>query len=119
MLEATSALALWADDGRCAGGHGRRADRRRRDGAGDRGRRGALAAHHQSLGGDRGRRGDRRRRRRELADLEFRQFHPTALALPGTEHDGTLLTEALRGEGAELLDAAGQRFTDELARATR
>jgi L-aspartate oxidase len=50
-----------------------------------------------------------------LADLEFCQFHPTALALPGTEHDGTLLTEALRGEGAELLDASGQRFTDELA----
>ena len=50
-----------------------------------------------------------------LADLEFCQFHPTALALPGSEHDGTLLTEALRGEGAELLDAAGRRFTDELA----
>ena len=50
-----------------------------------------------------------------LADLEFCQFHPTALALPGTEHDGTLLTEALRGEGAELLDASGRRFTDELA----
>jgi L-aspartate oxidase len=51
----------------------------------------------------------------ELADLEFCQFHPTALALPGSDHDGTLLTEALRGEGAELLDAGGQRFTDELA----
>ena len=50
-----------------------------------------------------------------LADLEFCQFHPTALALPGSEHDGTLLTEALRGEGAELLDASGRRFTDELA----
>ena len=51
----------------------------------------------------------------DLADLEFCQFHPTALALPGSEHDGTLLTEALRGEGAELLDASGRRFTDELA----
>jgi L-aspartate oxidase len=50
-----------------------------------------------------------------LADLEFCQFHPTALALPGSPYDGTLLTEALRGEGAELLDAAGRRFTDELA----
>jgi len=50
-----------------------------------------------------------------LADLEFCQFHPTALALPGSEHDGALLTEALRGEGAELLDASGRRFTDELA----
>ncbi len=50
-----------------------------------------------------------------LADLEFCQFHPTALALPGSDHDGTLLTEALRGEGATLIDAAGRRFTDELA----
>ena len=49
-----------------------------------------------------------------LADLEFCQFHPTALALRGSDHDGTLLTEALRGEGAALLDASGQRFTDEL-----
>jgi len=51
----------------------------------------------------------------ELADLEFCQFHPTALALPGSDHDGMLLTEALRGEGAELLDVAGRRFSDELA----
>lgn len=51
----------------------------------------------------------------DLADLEFCQFHPTALALPGTPHDGTLITEAIRGEGAKLLDAAGERFTDELA----
>jgi L-aspartate oxidase len=51
----------------------------------------------------------------ELADLELCQFHPTALALPGSEHDGALITEAVRGEGAKLLDAAGERFTDELA----
>jgi len=51
----------------------------------------------------------------DLADLEFCQFHPTALALPRSDHDGTLLTEALRGEGAALLDACGRRFTDELA----
>ncbi len=51
----------------------------------------------------------------ELADLEFCQFHPTALALPGTRFDGLLITEAVRGEGATLLDAAGSRFTDELA----
>ncbi len=44
-----------------------------------------------------------------LADLEFVQFHPTALALPG---DGQLplLTEALRGAGAVLVDARGERF---------
>jgi L-aspartate oxidase len=51
----------------------------------------------------------------ELADLEFCQFHPTALALPGTKFDGVLITEAVRGEGAALLDASGRRFTDELA----
>ncbi len=51
----------------------------------------------------------------ELADLELCQFHPTALALPGNEHDGALITEAVRGEGATLLDSAGRRFTDELA----
>jgi L-aspartate oxidase len=51
----------------------------------------------------------------DLADLEFCQFHPTALFLPGSRFDGLLITEAVRGEGATLLDAAGRRFTDELA----
>ena len=51
----------------------------------------------------------------DLADLEFCQFHPTALALPGSPDDGLLITEAVRGEGATLLDASGRRFTDELA----
>ena len=51
----------------------------------------------------------------DLADLEFCQFHPTALALPGSRFDGRLITEAVRGEGATLLDASGRRFTDELA----
>jgi L-aspartate oxidase len=51
----------------------------------------------------------------DLADLEFCQFHPTALALPGSRFDGVLITEAIRGEGAKLLDASGGRFTDELA----
>jgi L-aspartate oxidase len=51
----------------------------------------------------------------DLADLEFCQFHPTALFLPGTRFDGLLITEAVRGEGATLLDAAGERFTDELS----
>jgi L-aspartate oxidase len=44
----------------------------------------------------------------EVADLEFVQFHPTAL-----DHDAAprfLITEALRGEGAHLLDAQGRRF---------
>jgi L-aspartate oxidase len=51
----------------------------------------------------------------ELAGLELCQFHPTALVAPGSPLDGRLITEAARGEGALLLDAAGRRFTDELA----
>src|SRR5829696_4172662 len=49
-----------------------------------------------------------------LADLEFVQFHPTAVTgVPGRE--GFLASEALRGEGATLHDAGGERFVDELA----
>src|SRR3954449_9579436 len=49
-----------------------------------------------------------------LADLEFVQFPPTALLWDG-EFDGFLITEAVRGEGALLLDSHGERFVDELA----
>jgi L-aspartate oxidase len=35
--------------------------------------------------------------------------------LPGTRFDGLLITEAVRGEGATLLDSSGHRFTDELS----
>ena len=49
-----------------------------------------------------------------LADLEFMQFHPTALRLDGPR-DGFLITEAVRGEGARLLNSDGERFVDELA----
>jgi L-aspartate oxidase len=45
-----------------------------------------------------------------VADLEFVQFHPTAL-----QGSSILLSEALRGAGALLLDGSGHRFTDELA----
>ena len=45
-----------------------------------------------------------------IADMEFMQFHPTVL-----EGSRLLLTEAFRGEGATLLDSAGERFVDELA----
>jgi len=43
-----------------------------------------------------------------LADMEFVQFHPTALALAGAPR--FLLSEALRGEGAVLRNPAGERF---------
>jgi L-aspartate oxidase len=42
------------------------------------------------------------------ADLEFVQFHPTALSAPGAPR--FLLSEAMRGEGAFLLNDAGERF---------
>lgn len=50
----------------------------------------------------------------ELADLEFLQFHPTAL-LSDTRNQGFLITEAIRGEGATLIDEHGERFIDELS----
>ena len=43
-----------------------------------------------------------------VADLEFVQFHPTALMLPGQPR--FLLSEALRGEGARLINAGGEPF---------
>ena len=46
----------------------------------------------------------------ELADMEFYQFHPTALFLPGAPR--FLLSEALRGEGAYLRNANGERFME-------
>jgi L-aspartate oxidase len=50
----------------------------------------------------------------ELADLELMQFHPTAV-VGRNGADGFLVTEAIRGEGALLLDSHGERFIDELA----
>jgi L-aspartate oxidase len=46
----------------------------------------------------------------ELADMEFYQFHPTALSLPGAPR--FLLSEALRGEGAILRNHHGERFME-------
>ena len=45
-----------------------------------------------------------------LADMEFYQFHPTALYLPGAPR--FLLSEALRGEGAYLRNDCGERFME-------
>jgi L-aspartate oxidase len=116
VMERTSALALWSDGERChgvvtdEGAVASQATILATGGAAALWRRttnprGAIGAGPvlASLAGA------------DLADLEFCQFHPTALALPGTPHDGVLITEAIRGEGAKLLGAAGERFTDELA----
>ena len=43
-----------------------------------------------------------------VADIEFMQFHPTSLHLPETPR--WLISEALRGEGAHLVDQTGRRF---------
>jgi L-aspartate oxidase len=116
VLEAVSAVALWSDGEQCAGvitdageiaspatvlttGGGAALWSRTTNPRGAIGA-GSVLAHAAGA---------------ELADLELCQFHPTALALPGARHDGALVTEAVRGEGATLLDAAGHRFTDELA----
>src|SRR5579883_1334337 len=45
-----------------------------------------------------------------LEDMEFVQFHPTTLA-----SNGVLITEGARGEGAYLLNAAGERFMSRYA----
>jgi L-aspartate oxidase len=44
----------------------------------------------------------------ELRDMEFMQFHPTVLYLAGSAR--SLITEAIRGEGAHLVDCHGHRF---------
>ena len=46
----------------------------------------------------------------ELADMEFYQFHPTAFSLEGAPR--FLLSEALRGEGAYLINDRGERFME-------
>jgi L-aspartate oxidase len=116
VWEETSALALWAGAGRCVGavtdrgrvlagatvlatGGGAALWRRTTNPWGAIGA-GPVFAHAAGA---------------ELADLELCQFHPTALSLPGRPQDGFLVTEAIRGEGAVLRDASGERFTDELA----
>jgi len=48
-----------------------------------------------------------------LLDMEFIQFHPTALAVAGAPR--FLISEAVRGEGAHLRNTKGERFTEELA----
>jgi L-aspartate oxidase len=55
----------------------------------------------------------------QLADLEFYQFHPTALSTAGSlDTTPFLISEAVRGEGAVLLDIHGNRFMPQIHPAT-
>ena len=45
----------------------------------------------------------------QLIDMEMVQFHPTGMLSP-EENAGTLVTEAVRGEGGQLLNSKGERF---------
>jgi L-aspartate oxidase len=125
VLENTSASALWCIDGRCVGMLAERPAR----GPGPRApvpvaaratilATGGAAALWQRTTNPRGAIGAglslAHHAGAALADLEFQQFHPTAM-LRDDEHDGFLITEAIRGEGAKLLDPDGERFVDELA----
>jgi L-aspartate oxidase len=126
VLEGMSANALWTSEARCVG---LVAEPVRRDGAGpDRVAvaaravilaTGGAAALWERTTNPRGAIGAgltlARSAGAALADLELVQFHPTALASEPGRHDGFLLTEALRGEGARLLNGHGDRFVDELA----
>ena len=46
-----------------------------------------------------------------LSDMEMVQFHPTGMVIP-EEMAGTLVTEAVRGEGGKLLNSEGKRFME-------
>ena len=46
-----------------------------------------------------------------VMDMELVQFHPTGMVFP-EEAAGTLVTEAVRGEGGRLRNAAGERFME-------
>ena len=113
--ERSSALALWVDDGRCVGVVTEAtAIPARATVLGT----GGAAALWKRTTNPRGAIGSGLLLALEagaaLADLEFMQFHPTALQVEG-ELDGFLVTEAVRGEGALIVDSGGERFVDELA----
>ena len=111
MREATTVLALWIDGGRCLGvitPTGPIAAKSTILAMG-----GAAALWSRSTNPE-GQIGDAvaigAAAGASVADMEFMQFHPTVL-----EGSRLLLTEALRGDGALLIDEKGERFVDELA----
>jgi L-aspartate oxidase len=111
VREATAALSLWVADGRCLGVV--TPDGPLPAGATVLAMGGAAALWARSTNPE-GQIGDAvalaLAAGAAVADMEFMQFHPTVLV--GSR---LLLTEALRGEGATLLDTSGRRFVDELA----
>jgi L-aspartate oxidase len=121
VLERSTASALWCHDGRCIGLVAERPDGSLTPvtARGTVVATGGLAALWQRTTNPRGAIGAgltlAAAASAELADLEFMQFHPTALVHDSPELDGFLITEAVRGEGAPLLDKNGERFVNELA----
>jgi L-aspartate oxidase len=123
VLEGTTAGALWCHDGRCVGLRAQRTH----GGGGDTVvsaratviATGGAAALWERTTNPRGAIGAgltlAEHGGATLADLEMTQFHPTALVHDDPRHDGFLITEATRGEGALLVDESGERFVDELA----
>lgn len=115
VYERTSANALWVEDGRCVGVVTESAAI---PAAATVLATGGAAALWQRTTNPRGAIGSgltlAHDAGADLADLEFMQFHPTAVAVPGGL-DGFLVTEAVRGDGALLVSDDGERFVDELA----
>jgi L-aspartate oxidase len=121
VLELTSASSLWVHEGRCIGvladssGGASRALAARATVLAT----GGAAALWRRTSNPRGATGVgltlAHAAGAKLADIEFMQFHPTALVHPDERHDGFLITEAVRGEGAKLITDHGERFVEELA----
>jgi L-aspartate oxidase len=121
VLELTSASSLWVHEGRCIGvlaengdGHARALAARGTVLA-----TGGAAALWRRTSNPRGATGVgmtlAHAAGANLADIEFMQFHPTALVHPDDRYDGFLMSEAMRGEGAKLITDEGERFVEELA----
>jgi L-aspartate oxidase len=121
VLELTSASSLWVHDGRCVGVLTEDAGGRTRalSARGTVLATGGAAALWRRTSNPRGATGVgmtlAHAAGAALADIEFMQFHPTALVHPDDRFDGFLITEATRGEGATLINDEGERFVDELA----
>ncbi|MGH9139350.1 MAG: L-aspartate oxidase [Acidimicrobiales bacterium] len=118
VLELTFALDLLVEQGRCAGvsaldPDGRRIDLRSRNvlvATGGAGQLYSVTTNPHEATGDAV--AMALRAGVAVADVEFVQFHPTALHHPAMPRP--LLSEALRGHGALLRDTTGERFVEEL-----